>query len=285
MKNKFYLIGNPVAHSFSPTMQRLFFDYYKIDGEYHALCVQSHQLKSTLHRLKNEGAIGVNVTIPYKEAITPFLNTITDEALAIGCVNTIKFSNGSIEGYNTDYIGFKKSLPLPVEKQQVVLIGAGGAARAILLSLGEMKCRKVSIFNRTFARAELLVQDFQKRYPKTIFQAYPFDPGIAGEIKQAAMLINTSSVGMKSNDPAIALIDPNWLHENLFVYDVVYNPAETPLLQQAKARGLTYCNGLDMLIYQGLESLKIWLGAELPFAMSLISQTREVLLKELTTHG
>lgn len=279
---KFYLLGDPVGHSISPIMQKLFLDYYKIKGQYKALRVTADNLDSVLSSLKLNGVLGINITVPLKETIVSYLDKVSDIARFVGCVNTIKINNRLLEGYNTDALGFQKSLPISVKDENVLLIGAGGAARAILTSLGKLKCRKVLIFNRTVSRAEALLKEFKIKFPTIKIGVSTLDSDLLKrEIVKAKLLINATSVGMKSHKQELSYINPEFFHNDLFVYDVIYNPLETKLIQGAKEKGLRFCNGLDMLIYQGLESLKIWLGQELPFKSSLIEKVRAILTQKL----
>lgn len=280
--HKFYLIGNPVEHSLSPVMHQLFLSYYKINGDYNALLVQPDEIENVIYKLGAEGAGGINVTVPYKETVMHFMDELSEEAQLIGCVNTIKFENGSLKGFNTDLMGFQRSLPVSVEHQKIVMLGAGGVARAILIAFARGNCSSVSIFNRTISRAESLANEIKTRYPETKITVHPLDEThLTVELANASILINTTSVGMKSVEENRMLVPSPLLHQNLFVYDVIYNPQEPPLIKQAKALGLKYVNGLDMLIYQGLESLKIWLDQDLPFEDSLIHKSRDVLTTKL----
>ena len=279
---KFYLIGNPVEHSLSPVMHQLFLNYYKINGNYNALLVQPDEIQNVIHKLGVEGAGGINVTVPYKETVMRYMDELSEEAQLIGCVNTIKFENGSLKGFNTDLMGFQRSLPLSAENQKIIMLGAGGVARAILMALAGANCRSVSIFNRTVSRAEALAKEIRARYPDTKINIYPLaETHLKQEIADASILVNTTSVGMKSVEENHKLVPSSLLHQNLFIYDVIYNPLEPPLIKQAKELGLKYVNGLDMLIYQGLESLKIWLDQDLPFEDSLIRKCSDVLTAKL----
>ncbi len=280
--HKFYLIGNPVDHSLSPVMHQLFLSYYKINGNYNALLVQPKEIQQLIHKLGEEGAVGINVTVPYKEIVMQYMDELSEEARLIGSVNTIKIENGSLKGFNTDLMGFQRSLPVSMKHQKIVMLGAGGVARAILIALAKGNCRSVSIFNRTVSRADALAEQFTRRYPNLKIYVFPFeDAHLAKEIAGASILINTTSVGMKSAEENRLLVPSPRLHQNLFIYDVIYNPLEPPLIRQAKELGLKYVNGLDMLIFQGLESLKIWLDQDLPFEESLIRKSRELLTTTL----
>ncbi len=279
---KFYLIGNPVKHSLSPVMQNIFLNYYEIQGKYEALLVEPSDLAGVVKQLKQGGALGANITVPFKESIIPHLDVLSDDARLIGSVNALRFHDGLAEGFNTDAFGFQKSLSFPIAGDKIVLLGAGGAARGILTACCSLGCHEVAIYNRTIHRARKLIDDFQGKFPHVHLKTIQLnDERLAMEILDAKMIVNATSVGMKSHSEDSSPLKAEFLHKDLIVYDIIYNPPETKLIQLAKAKGCCYMNGLTMLIHQGLESLKIWIGDDLPFAESLIRQVEKTLNEEL----
>ncbi|MBN1155792.1 shikimate dehydrogenase [candidate division KSB1 bacterium] len=279
---KFAIIGDPVAHSLSPLMHSSFYDYYRIDADYNAILVKPNDLKEFLQNLRDSDYLGINVTIPHKESVIPFLDAVSKEAQTIGAVNCILRRNGKLIGYNTDMSGFEASLPVSMYGEKTVIIGAGGAARSILTACINAGSQQIVIFNRTPEKAEKLRTEFSGKFPHTVLKAYALaDPILKSELSQASLLINATSSGMEPDSDERLPLRPEDLHQGIFVYDVVYTPPTTDLIKIAIQAGVSYLNGLDMLIHQGLESLKIWLNHELPFQKSLIKRTKSELMSKL----
>jgi len=279
---KFGLIGDPVAHSLSPVMHARFFDYYHIDASYRSIHLKTSELKIFLENIRNSDYLGINVTIPHKENVIPHLDALSNEAKKFGAVNTIHNKNGFLVGYNTDISGFKSSLPISIVGENVILLGAGGSARSIMAACISAGCRQISIFNRTLEKATKLCESFSRSNPYVIFKAFSLsDPELKHELSNARLLVNATSIGMKSNSDINLPVCRDDFHKGLFIYDIIYNPLETELIKIAHNEGIPCLNGLDMLIYQGLESLRIWLNRELPFQKSLIKQTKTELTNKL----
>lgn len=280
---QFYVIGNPVGHSLSPLMHNYFLKHFKISASYSSLELEAGELGNTLKKLRDSGASGVNVTLPFKEAVMEYMDVLSDEARTMGSVNTIKFSGGILEGHNTDSFGFEKSLDMSLADKKVTILGAGGAARAVMLSCGRSGCKSVTVINRTPERAEKIVNAFITKFPETRFDFMASgDAAVKENIRRTHLLVNATSVGLKSRDLALSPVRTNYLHEDLVVIDLIYNPLETLLLRRAREKGIRYINGIDMLIYQGLASLQIWLDQDLPYHRSLIDEVREKLGAALT---
>lgn len=252
---KLGIIGDPIAHSLSPALHSFVLKSVGIAGEYRAYRVRESELKDFL--ATHRELAGFNVTIPHKERILRYLDWVSEEARVIGAVNTVKNEHGALVGYNTDGIGFLRSLRArDLSPERAILIGAGGAARAVAHALLQYTVTALSIYNRTSERARTLAEELQTHYPtKTVSVTcdsctLPWD--------RADLFVNATPVGMKSDALPVPL--PKRLSQNLIVYDLVYNPPKTRLLIEAERRGAQIISGLDMLIHQAIEALKIWLG-------------------------
>ena len=259
-KNCIYgLIGNPVGHSLSPLMHNAALSYLKIKARYKLFPLEESEFKIFLSCLKKKNIRGFNITIPYKEKILQFVEGYKSSAVsAIGAANTAVIDKkNKIKLFNTDYLGFIRHLnELKIKPKKVAVIGAGGAARAICFALGKKKAQEVVIYDIDKFRSLALMKRFNQIFENTKFLA-------AGRIeelnlKDKDILINASSVGMKKEDPL--LLNAGLLHPGLFIYDVIYNPMQTKLLNLAKENNLPYTNGLGMLLYQGVEALNLWVS-------------------------
>lgn len=253
------LIGDPVKGSLSPLIHNIWAKEHGLEFVYLAFNVKDAELPDAIKGLSAIGAVGANVTAPHKESVLPYLQHLSSEAELIGAVNTIKFD--ALSGYNTDVEGFFLSLKekgLCVKGEQVMLLGAGGASKAVALALSRMDVRKIHVVNRTFEKAERVCRLIKEKFGKDA-EALPLSAvRIKSKIKDCALLVNCTTVGMGSS-PSSPLPE-EVLHKDLFVYDLVYNPPKTPLLQAAERVGAGTMNGLWMLIYQAMESFHIWTG-------------------------
>ena len=254
----FGLVGNPISKSLSPLMHNAALSKLKIKAKYKLFPLEEVELKAFFTDLGAKDIRGLNVTIPYKEKILQYIDGVKNSAVSlIGSTNTLVIDKaGKTRFFNTDYLGFLKHIAkLKLKPKKVAIIGAGGAARAICFALGKKKAQEISIYDIDSFRSLALMKRFNYIFPEVKFKA-------AGSIeelrlKEKDLLINASSVGMGPNDPL--LVNSNMLHPGLFIYDLIYNPKETKLLKLAKEKGLKYSNGLGMLLYQGVESLNLWI--------------------------
>ena len=257
------IIGNPISHSVSPYMQTQAFLKLKINAIYVPFEVQKEDIPYVIKSLKSLNIKGINVTLPYKEAILPYLDEIEKDALNIGSVNTIKIENKIARGFNTDAPGFILALReegIFVKDKNTIILGAGGTAKALGYILLKEKAKNIFLLNRTLEKAKKLKNKLQK-YGKV--KSYPLKNEIIKDlIKQADILINTTSIGLKKDDPY--LFDYNLLKENrnLVVIDVIY--FSTPLLKKASKFNLKAINGKGMLLYQGALAFEIWTGKKAP---------------------
>ena len=253
------VLGDPVSHSLSPVMHNAAFKALGMDCEYHAFRVRPENLEKALHGAHALGFGGLNLTIPLKEKALGIVKP-TEIAKQIGAVNTVDFREG-ISGHNTDGIGAKMALTsagIKITGKKVLLLGAGGAARAIAFQLAKDGA-KVTIANRTIERAEALAKDVIKVGEA---QASGYE-GLKNLIHDSDILINSTSVGMY---PKISgtIVTSDMMHKDLTVFDIVYNPQNTLLLKEAKKAGATTIDGVMMLVFQGAESFKIWTGRTPP---------------------
>ncbi len=262
------VIGWPVEHSLSPIIHQHWLKENNINGSYEAIPVRPEELGDKLKDLAKKGYAGVNVTIPHKEKVLEYLDKPDDSVKIIGAANTLEFFNGEIIGSNTDWIGFEESLKRngnwQTTKAKIVVIGAGGAARAaakaLLTPLLMYQATEIVLLNRTIEKAQKIKEDLSAWFghAKNIKIEKWENRNLA--LKDAHVLVNTTSLGM-IGQPELD-IDLAELPKNALVYDLVYNPMETGLLKKAKARGNQILNGLDMLIYQAVPGFYKWFGKE-----------------------
>lgn len=261
MKNIYGILGDPVAHSLSPVMHNAAFEELGMDAVYLAFRVSQNELEDAIKGAKSLGIAGLNVTIPLKEKALLFFVDAEEVAQKIGAINTIDFRTGGTPvGYNTDGIGSIRVLKETVGElkgKNVLIIGAGGAAKAIAFYL-DVEGAKVTIANRTKGRAAQLAAKLSNA------DAIALDAELKKQIKASDILIHATSVGMHPHEDA-TLVTADMMHPDLVVFDIVYNPMETKLLKEAKRAGVKkIVNGVKMLVYQGAASFKIWTKEEPP---------------------
>ncbi len=258
------VIGNPVKHSLSPKLHNYWLNKYNIDAEYGMLEVSKEKFFSTVRGLHEDGYVGVNITVPYKEMAFDICDEISDAAKHTGAVNTISFGDrGRIIGTNTDPYGFLRNL---VSSQPefyfragvAVVIGAGGAARAVISALALEKSTDVIIINRTQEKAIKIKNDFEGIGSGRIIVADWEDRN--NIIAEANLLVNTTVLGMQGQDPLDINLDK--LPASAMVNDIVYRPLQTDLLKNASDRGNMVVDGLGMLLYQAQLSFKVWFDME-----------------------
>ncbi len=258
------VLGYPVKHSLSPAMHNAAFKALKIPAEYRLFEIPPQDLDRFFASLVENNILGLNVTIPYKEKVLTYLDKVSESAGLIGAVNTIKVSTQGLEGFNTDAEGFLKHLTEDLRfnpaNKNIAIIGAGGAARAIAVSLAQAKPNTLNIYDVDAARLSNLVDSLKANF-KTL-TIHPARSIAELKIKECELLINATPVGMKADDPC--LVDADLMHTDLLVYDIIYNPKQTSLLKKAKEKGAKISNGLGMLLYQGMSSFQIWTGKTPP---------------------
>ena len=269
------IFGFPVKHSLSPLMQTEAFKKTGINAVYVPFEVPPEKLEDGINGIKAMGIRGINVTVPHKEKVCELMDFLDEDAEFLEAVNTVKNEDGKLTGYNTDAEGFYTSLKkegITLESKKVLMIGAGGAARAVGYACLKGKAKVLHIVNRSFEKAKKVGELLSRKGNVVV---YPLkDAVIKSLIKDVDIVINTTSVGMKKSDPP--LFDYSLLREDLTVVDIIYNPAETKLLKAARKVGAKTVNGLGMLIYQGALAFKIWTGKEAP-----TEEMKKVLEEEL----
>ena len=247
MKN-FLVIGNPIEHSLSPKLHNYWIKKHNIDAIYEKKKLNDKELKNFFINLKEKKIDGVNVTVPFKKKVIPFLNKLTKESEITQSVNTIYFQDDIIIGHNTDVSGFElgiKNFNYDIKNKSVFILGAGGVVSSLIFSLKKLKVSKIIISNRTKEKAHNL----KKLFKEVIVVDW-------GEIPDFDMIINATSLGLKKND----LLDLNFskIGKNKFFYDVIYNPKQTNFLKTGSELGNKTENGKLMFIYQASAAFKIW---------------------------
>ncbi|MEH7130000.1 shikimate dehydrogenase [Neobacillus drentensis] len=274
MKKLFAVLGNPIGHSMSPVMLNDLFSYYNIDAVYLPFQVEDADLHDAVKGLKALGVGGFNVTVPHKSNIIPFLDGIDELAANIGAVNTVVNENGQLIGYNTDGPGFLKGLNafLPkIADQKILIIGAGGAARAIYFTLAKESPNVLNIANRTIERAEELIKDC----PYSVSSSAISFNEASRSMEEYDLVIQTTLIGMspKIGVKPVELIN---IRKQTFFCDIIYNPLETQFLQEARIHGANIQNGLDMFVYQGALAFEKWTGI-----FPDVERMRDNVLKQL----
>ena len=275
------IIGYPIGHSMSPVFQQAALDERGVDARYVAYEVAPEDVGGFVSGLRQHGIRGINVTVPHKEAVMPFLDEIDDWASEAGAVNTIVNRNGRLTGHNTDGYGFLRALREgagfePMGRRTLIL-GAGGAARGVVLALARDGVGDLTIANRTQERAENLAQLGRNR--GVTARAIPLE---GSELRDAAanaeLIVNCTSIGMThgpgENQTPLPGED---LPATALVYDLVYNPLETRLLREAAEAGASTLGGIQMLVYQGAASFEMWLERPAPVPVMLEAATKAML--------
>lgn len=274
-KEHYGLIGYPVKHSFSHVMHNAAFAYYAMDAVYELFEVAPDLLEKFFKDTIFEKKIsGFNVTVPHKENAVQYLNGDKDHFVKINsAVNTVCVEkDGRLSGVNTDGLGFLRDLSergVKIEGKSIALIGAGGGAKAVATAIASQSPEKLFVFDVDRLKAEKLLGILKEHYPKVRSQNAESLEKL--DVSGADILINATPVGMKEGDPL--LVRKEWLHDGLFVYDLIYNPQESKLLKTARACGCLWANGLGMLLHQGALAFETWTGKSAP-----LDVMREALL-------
>ena len=261
------IFGDPIAHSLSPVMQNAAIKAGGIDAVYVPFHVLPENLGPAVASIRTLGLIGVNVTVPHKEMVIPFLDEIDPAAELVGAVNTIVNRAGRLIGFNTDgeglIRGLEEDLSFSVPTKKIIVLGAGGAARAAIVALAGSAAAEITIINRSLDKAERLVSDFSVKFPGTKITALPLEEPVVTPVLAAAdLLLNTTVVGLAGESFDFELIER--LSKNASFYDMVYAPEPTPLQQFAQQCGIDYADGRGMLAGQGEVAFSHWFGRLLP---------------------
>ena len=257
------VIGDPVEHSRSPQMHNAAFAKAGLDYVYVPFHVQSNDLADAIAGFKATHVVGINVTLPHKQAVISHLTSISREAELIGAVNTLTFTDEGIHGDNTDAPGVLRALEengnmsVPVG-ENVVVLGAGGAARAVVVALALAGVASITIANRTVERAVALAEEMGQKTGVSMQGLGLADARLSVAVRESMLLINTATVSMDATHPL--LISADWLQPNTIVYDIVYTPPVTPLMRAAAARGCDTLGGIGMLVHQGAIAFEKWTG-------------------------
>lgn len=260
------IIGNPIRHSLSPIMQNAAFSAGNLDYVYVPFAVTPENLEQAVIGLKALGVCGFNVTIPHKSAIIPFLDRLDESAEFAGAVNTVHMSETGLTGYNTDGDGLVDSLSSDLDFSpgtgQILVAGAGGAARGAIAALCRSGAKKILICNRSLENARAVMLDMNIRFPETDINVVCQNRVSREDLGATSLLINTTSLGM--NNERIEGINIAYLPEHAKVYDMVYTSSGTTLVKEAFEAGLRAVNGLGMLVAQGERAFEIWTGQKPP---------------------
>ena len=251
MKN-FFVIGNPVEHSLSPVLHNYWIKNNGIDAIYQKQKLNENELKKFISQIREKKINGINVTVPFKKSVIPYLDELSIEAQTTQSVNTIYFKDNKVIGHNTDIIGFETSVKkskYDLNNKEVFILGAGGVVSSIISALNKMGVSKIIVSNRTKEKANSL---------KNVFNDIEILDW--GKIPNFDMIINATSLGLKKEDKIN--LDFSLISKNKFFYDVIYNPKETNFLKIGKSLGNLTLNGKLMFIYQALSAFNIWHGLE-----------------------
>ena len=248
MKKKFLVIGNPIDHSLSPKLHNHWIKKYKIDAVYEKKLLNNSEIENLIFNIREEKIYGINITVPFKKIVIPFLDKLSEEAEITQSVNTIYKKNNKIIGDNTDIEGFKLSLEktkLETKNKKALILGAGGVVPSIIFALKKMQIKKIYLSNRT----ELKAIELKKNFPEIEIIKW-------GKTLDFDIIINATSIGLKEEDE----INVNYkkISKDKFFYDVIYNPPETNFLKNAKKYGGITKNGKMMFIYQAQKAFFIW---------------------------
>jgi len=276
-KTKIYgIFGYPVEHTFSPGMHNAAFKALGRDACYVPFAVAPGKLGEAIKAVLPLGLCGLNITVPHKERIVEYLDDLSEEARLIGAVNTVQVLDGKLIGHNTDGRGFIRSLRdnagFDPRKKAILLIGSGGAARAVGFSLALGKAKSIACYDVDMRKAETLALDIRERTGADAAAVTAED--VAARADGADCLINATPLGLKRNDPLP--LNKALIGKQHLVCDLVYNPPETLFLKAAKARGAKRLPGIGMLLYQGVIAFELWTGVKAPVAVMKKALSRQI---------
>ncbi|MBU0580263.1 MAG: shikimate dehydrogenase [Candidatus Margulisbacteria bacterium] len=275
------IFGNPIEHTASPAMHTAAFEKLKLNYAYIPFLVHRSKISTAIESIRALNIKGVNVTAPFKESVIPYLDNLSIEAKLIGAVNTIKNENGVLTGYNTDGLGFIESLKDLSKKfspkgKKVVIIGAGGAARALGITLAQKKIKELTIGDLLENKAKNLAQYIKTKLKINAKGMAPNTQQFYNQAEASDLIINATSVGMHPKTGESPLSNISVIHPRQLVCDLIYNPEQTKFLKLAKHLGAKTQNGFGMLLYQGVIAFEIFTGKKAP-----VSVMRKALLKQI----
>ncbi len=273
------IIGYPLRHSASPAFQQAAFDHLGIDAKYLAWETPPDAIAERMESLRGPGVLGANVTVPHKQAVVPFLDEVSQAAQDTGAVNTIVNREGRLTGHNTDVTGFLRALQedagFQAQGKRALVLGAGGSARAVVYGLLKEGAGQVTIANRTVERAHRLIEALGSPRNANAVLLEPTELSNGWDL-----IVNCTTLGMRHAPGENETPLPgDAIPANSLVYDLVYNPEETPLLQAAAKAGARTLGGLPMLIYQGAEAFRLWTGREAPVEVMFQAARRALAIR------
>lgn len=263
------VVARPIKHSISPFIQNYAFDKTGVNGVYVAWDIPESDLEATVENVRRYDMFGINISMPYKQAVIPYLDEVTQAADLIGAVNTVVNRKGRLLGYNTDGLGFFRSLAVfadfDVKDKTMTILGGGGAATAIIAQAAINGAAKINIFNQT----KFLQETKEKAKELSAKTGVPLEVFpvedlqlIQEKVLASDLFVNATSVGMDGK--SMIINDDFEFPKDLMVADVIYQPFETPFLHLVRSRGLKAINGLGMLLFQAAEAFELWTGKEMP---------------------
>ena len=275
------VIGDPIGHSLSPTIQNAAFGHLGLDFVFLAFHVKAADLENAMRGMRGLGIHGLNVTMPHKSAVINCLDEVDFTVRFLDSANTILNRDGKLSGFSTDGVGALKALlenSVDLSGKKVLLLGAGGAAKAIAFTLVP-EVGELAILNRSAEKAEALAETLGHMFNRKVVGGALSPAAIKTNLRDSDVLVNATSAGMNPN-LSQSLVAAEWLRSDLAVMDIVYNPVETKLAKDAKAAGAKVISGVEMLIYQGAASFEIWTGRSAP-----VEVMRRAALSKLSSAG
>ena len=274
ISGKTKLVGffaSPASHSLSPMMHNTSFEACGINAIYLAFDVDQESLEQAVAGIRTFSMLGVNVSMPNKIAVIDYLDELSPEAKLIGAVNTIVNRKGHLIGYNTDGMGFVRSVKETghsIKNRKIIVLGAGGAAKAIIVQMALEGAREIIVYKRKNSTFLPLKSYFDQVAAQTgcrlRVRDYADEVQLAKDLETAELLVNATDIGMGGKKASLPIANVGWLHTDLAVFDLIYSPKETRLLQEAKKVGAQGYNGLGMLIHQGAIAFELWTNKEMP---------------------
>ena len=253
MTKKFGIIGNPIKHSLSPTLHNYWFEKYKIDANYSIIELENADLSSIIKKIRDKDLSGLNITLPYKKKIVPYIDILVNDAETTSSVNTIFLDEkGTLVGENTDVFGLQAAYLKEVDdisKKKSLVIGAGGVSPSVIIALQKSGVKNISIANRTLEKCIFL----KKKFKSLDIVEWP---DLAAKLKNFDVIINATSLGLKNGEDFSFNFDN--VKESLIYIDTIYNPLETKTFKYLKEKNIEVYSGLDMFIYQGQKSFYLW---------------------------
>jgi shikimate dehydrogenase len=274
------VIGDPIEHTLSPAIHNAAFNHLNLDFVFLAFRVKAADLEKAIQGMRGLGIQGLNVTMPHKSRVISFLDEVDPTVKFLGSANTILNKEGRLSGFNTDGVGALKALRengAELSEKKVLLLGAGGAAKAIAFALAEVG--ELVVLNRTADKAKELAAVLGQRFGKKVVGGPLSSDTVQKNLRDSDILINSTKVGMHPHENQ-TIVEPQWLRSDLTVMDIVYNPIETRLAKDAKAAGAKVISGVEMLIYQGAASFELWTSRSAP-----IEVMRRAALNRLSGAG